>query len=769
MSVPLPLIAENEQTASSSMARWFRTRPWFLLLSAVTLIYALLAGLRTVSDYDLFWQMATGRWVIQHHSVFSTDVFSYTASGQPWIYPVGSGLLFYVAYLVGGYGLISWLGAIACVGTITLLLRRGSAATAALAIISVPAIAARTSPRADMFTVVIFAAFLSILWEQYEMGTAKLWLLPLLMMAWVNLHLGFVAGLALVCAYTALELIRLCDTSGRKATGKVLMAALPWLAATCFATLVNPWGWGIYRALFRQEAAMAVHAERITEWTRVSFTSATLEQALSIHDPASSAEWLLLLAAVAMVIAAWRRRWPKALLLAGSVWMAIQHVRFFALLACVVVIVGSALLAWALNTARAWIRDKRLNSIMAGGATAALILLVGLRSADLASNRYYFNGSEISSFGAGLSWWFPERAMTFIEHENLPAQVFNGYEAGGFVIWSLGEKYRDYIDGRAIPFGPELISRLQHVLQSPPDSPPWQHEADVYGINTVVLSLARYKGLKLVGAVLPQYCSSENWRPVFLDEVSAVFVRRLPETQTLIERFPVDCSTAPLPSAAHARNWGEEFNRWANAAAVFVALQRNQEAAAASAKALSIFSYSAPVWYVRGSTLLLTGHPREAEQSLLQSAALQVNASTWSELADLYRSQKRFPAAIDALERVAVISPDPAEALVQLGYTHLDAGDPKDALQAFDRAERALPAASGAAPLAALDNGRAVAWSMLGDLSRATSFAEKAVHLSPQTPDYWNQLGRLYTLQGRAADAASASERAAGLTSTRRP
>ena len=82
--------------------------------------------------------------------------------------PSGSGLLFYAAFLMGGYILISWLGAIACACTTALLLRRGWAVTAALAIIAVPALATRTAPRADLFTTVLFAAFLSILWEQYE-------------------------------------------------------------------------------------------------------------------------------------------------------------------------------------------------------------------------------------------------------------------------------------------------------------------------------------------------------------------------------------------------------------------------------------------------------------------------------------------------------------------------------------------------------------------------------------------------------------------------
>ncbi len=775
MDVSLEHIEKRERPVSLSVGGWLRARPWFILLATVALIYAMIAGLRTVSDFDIFWQMATGRWVAQHHRVFSTDVFSYTAQGQPWIYPVGSGLLFYIAYLVGGYSLISWLGTIACMCTIGLLLRRGSTITAALAVIAVPAIAARTSPRADMFTVVIFAAFLSILWEQYETGSARLWLLPLLMIAWVNLHLGFVAGLALVCAYVMLEAVRLLDAQQRQAATQILKTGLPWLALTLLATLVNPWGWGVYRALLRQEAAMSVHAQSITEWAKISFTSATLEQALSIHDPASSGEWLLLAAGVAAIVAAFHRRWPAAVLLAGAVWMAMRHARFFALLACVVVVVGGKVLSRALSAAHSWIyskdKDKRLTSIMAGAVAAALILLAGIRSTDLVSNRYYFNGNEISSFGAGLSWWFPERALSFIERESLPPQVFNGYENGGFILWKLGEKYRDYMDGRAIPFGRDLFSHLQQVLESSPTSPEWQHEADRYGINTVVFSLARYEGLKFVGDVFPQYCASENWRPVYLDEVSAVFVRLQPETEALIQRDPVNCATAPLPAAAQFRNSGEEFNRWANAAALLLTLGRNREAADASSKALSIFSDSAPVWYLRARAMLLTGHPREAEQSLLQSAALKVNVSTWSELADLYRGQRRFPEAIDALRRLVPISPNPPAILIVLGYTQLDAGHPKDALQAFDQAEPGIStgSADGDAALAAINSGRAVAFGMLGDVSRATTFEENAIRLAPQNPIYWSELAELYVQQGRTADAQRASQQAATITSRPSP
>src|SRR5271157_5224281 len=159
-----PVLPANLSTTDVAVATSTLGQRLFLVLAAIALVYALLAGLQTVYESDVFWQLATGRWVAQHHHIFSTDVFSYTAQGEPWIYPVGSGLVFYAAYLIGGYALISWIGAIACCGTVALLLRRASVVSAGIAIIAVPVIAMRTAPRADMFTVVLFAAFVSLLW-----------------------------------------------------------------------------------------------------------------------------------------------------------------------------------------------------------------------------------------------------------------------------------------------------------------------------------------------------------------------------------------------------------------------------------------------------------------------------------------------------------------------------------------------------------------------------------------------------------------------------
>jgi hypothetical protein len=210
------------------------------ILRLTAVAYSFVAGFRTLTEYDLGWQLATARWIVTHHQIPSTDVFSYTASGHPWIYPVGAGLIFYSLYLIGNYQLLSWFHASVSAATVAVLLRGGSAISAMLAILAIPLIAIRTRPRADMFTVILFATFLVLLWRQHRGRRVRLWALPLLMAAWVNLHLGFAAGLALIAAYVALEAAELPWSERRAAAMDRLRHAWPWLAATIAATVVNP-------------------------------------------------------------------------------------------------------------------------------------------------------------------------------------------------------------------------------------------------------------------------------------------------------------------------------------------------------------------------------------------------------------------------------------------------------------------------------------------------------------------------------------------------
>jgi tetratricopeptide (TPR) repeat protein len=781
-------------------SKTWRLSAW--LLAAIAVIYALLAGLHTLQDFDLWWQLAAGRWVAQHHQIFSTDIFSYTAHGAPWIYPVLSGIVFYLAYLVGGYAALSWMGAMACAGTIAILIRRGSVTSAALALIAVPLIANRTQPRAEMFTTILFAAFVSLLWRQYRSSERSerrqpIWLLPILMVTWVNLHLGFVAGLALCAAYVLCELLELPLAANRAAARIRLQRAWPWLGLTAVATLFNPWGVFIYRALARQQQAQTLHSTWVVEWENIRPTWTSLRQALDWRDPQSSFWWLLAIALICAGIALWRKRWGAAVLLLDSAYLTVQHVRFQALFACIAVVVGGSLLedAWLaarIKREKSASRAKRRNKtkVLAeqqnraawstGGLALLVALLAGLtavRSADLITNRYYLRSSQLSLFGTGLSWWFPQRAFDFVEREKLPANIFNGYALGGYLTWRLFPDYLDYIDGRAVPFGSQLFFQAYDLSVEPPDSPTWLREADTRNINTIVVSLARYDGI----ALFPQlraFCQNETWRPVYMDDVSAVFVRRTAQTAALVDRLQIDCDKVSFvppadlqasDSFSHliSRNRAELFNFSANSAEILYRLGRFQEATIQLDRSQSIFGDNANLHWMRGLLLEHAGRTSEAEAEFLASLKIEPNAETSTVLGLFYMSQKKYGDAAELFRRSAETSTRPHDMWMLLGQADLMMNQPHPALEALDKAEASSPFRDGGESLGANFNSmvatsRAKAWYQLGDLPRAVSYQEEAVKLAPNDSKLWLGLADLYKAQGRTAEAGQARLRAAG-------
>ncbi len=722
ISGPVGPGATSAMPAESQLARRL-----FLLLAAVAVLYAFVSGLRTVADPDLFWQLATGRWVAQHHHVFSTDVFSYTAAGQPWIYPVGGSLFFYGAYLLGGYILLSWIGAAVCVGTIALLLRKGTPVTAALTILAVPLVAKRCSPRAEIFTIILFAAFLSILWETYQTGHARLWLLPPLMLIWVNCHLGFVSGLALMVAFAGMDLLEmLYSGERRREAAQRLRRALPWFGAAALCTLANPWGWKIYEAVLRQNRAMAEHSMWIAEWGKVPLSRAALSQAFSPShgDPFY---FLLVVVVIATLLSLLQRQLGPAILMACATYPGVQHVRMDSLSACVIVVVAGSILYTTILRMAARILSMRARLVFATAAAALFVILGVVRSADAMK----IHEMALSSYGAGPSWWFPERASEFIQRENVPGEIFNTYIQGGYITWTLGPGRRDYLDGRAIPFGSQAFLHQAELMQSSPDSEIWRAEADRYNINAVILPLNRFES---VLGDLKRFCNSTQWRPVYLDETAAVFVRRKPATEELIRRANVDCATTPLPGTGTNASAAIRFNRWADTASVLAALGRNTEALSAAGQAEQALPNSSFVPWIRGNIYFMMGLRAAAEREYLKSIAIEPDVPlVWFSLAAVYKHEGRISETIEAQRKAIELStmPQPAE-LVKLARLYLDSQRPKAALDRFNEAERVaspdLRAATGAYSLSfEVDQGRAEAWKALGDPKQAAVFDQKAV------------------------------------------
>jgi hypothetical protein len=692
---------------------------------AIALIYALFAGLRTVGDPDIGWQLATGRWIIQHRAIPYTDILSYTASGQEWVYPVLSQVIFYWLYLLGGYSLLSWFSAAACVGTTALVLGSNTI-TRCLALVAVPLIAERTAPRAELFTELLFAAFVSILWHYHRSGRGPLWSLPPLMFLWVNLHLGFVSGLGMCAAYIFLELGDALVAERRPSALSRLRNAAPWLIATFVATLLNPWGPRNYVGMVR---VLPVHSSAwVAELMSVPVTLSTIAQAFAWRDPRSAFWWLIFAVIVAMLVSVCQRRVAPAVLFGISLYLVIHAIRFKGPFAIIAVVIGGSILADGIESAwvrRVWQRvqlaasESRLVPVMLV-SMIALTAFAGVRVWDLVTNRYYLRTSfEYSIFGPGVSWWYPEDAAAFVKRERLPGNVFNDYNSGGFVAWRLSPEYPDYIDGRGNPFGAGLFFRSQELLGESLDSPQWEQEATSRDINTILVSLDLDMGRGLPN--LDQFCQSRAWRPVFLDTQAAVFVRVRPETAGLLSRLQLDCENVQFdtpPPAIGIRGKAEQFNYYRNSAAILIVLGRNSEAQHQLALAKGIFSGSSDLHYLQGLASLYTGQTTDAEKELRTSLSIEPSDQTSRALAGLYRQQGRYPEAVTILGRAAEYSVRPYRLYLELGLAELEMGMPAQALIAFDKAEKQSPFIGEADPLgtefnALLAEGRANAWRRL--------------------------------------------------------
>lgn len=688
----------NRMIPESGNPRGITQRYAAATVAVVALVYALFAGLRTVGDMDLGWQMATGRWIIQHRAIPHTDVLSYTGAGQQWIYPVLSQILFYLLHLLGGYSLLSWVSAAACVGTTALLLRRNTI-TNCLAVVAVPLIAARTAPRAELFTAVLFAFYVSVLWNYHKSGRGPLWSLPLYMFLWVNLHQGFISGLGMCAAYVFVEFESTLHAGQRPAALSRLRAASPWLLATLGATLLNPWGAWNYVGMAQ---LIPFHSNKwIAELMSVPLTAGTAEQAFAWRDPRSALLWLIVAIVIALLFSASQRRFAPAILLGASLYLVIHAERFKGPFATVAVVIGGSILADSIGVG--WVEQLRDRVNTATRklfplpavwiCVIAVLAFAGVRIADLVTNRFYLRTPfQFSSFGPGESAWYPEDAAAFVKHERLPGNVFNEYNTGGFLAWRLLPEYPDYIDGRGNPFGEKLFLHSQELLGESLDSPEWQQEASARNINTILISLDLDLGAGLSN--LDKFCQSREWRPVFLDTRGAVFVRASPETAGIIERLQVDCRNVRFdrpPSADGIRGRAEQFNYYRDASAILIVLGRNDDALHELESAERIFDENGSLHYLKGLALVQKGFSVDAERELQRSLSIEPYDAASRLLAGLYRQQGRYPEAITVLRRATEHSTQPYQLYLGMGLVELDAGQPREALASFDLAEKESP------------------------------------------------------------------------------
>ena len=512
--------------------RW--TQGWLVWFAGVFL-YAL----RPIESFDTFWQLQSGKYIWQTCQFLYRDTFSLAADAfrleHCWLHD----LILYGVYSAGGYLLLGLLKplVIALCGTLLLRagLRRGAEPLTTLPVL-VLCLAASVDSwllRPQLWTFLFGILYLVLLYRGRRHGWRSwLWLVPL-MVAWANLHAACILGFALIAAFWVGELWRAWrgDATWR-GLGQLTLCGL----LTFGAAFLNPYG---YRIPLGQ---LLGHLNQVKVLTGSAPTGMAGNMEW-LPPTLGQVPWFYVVMALWALTVVWRlaqRRLDAAELcyFLGFSYMGfsqIRHTTLVALLAgfflplAVHQVLERLPALLAMRGWRSWLPGLALLAVVVGTTAAQGRLGVGLRADQC-----------------------PVAATDFLQQQRPPANLYNAYDWGGYLMWRLFPTYRVFVDGRSdSPKYFDASTRIENGL------PGWQADLDQADVNTLVTRTCFYDSGG-PQALIDNLVRSPSWTLVFQDEVAVVFVRNNAETRALRSRFGMPSRLAYRTMLAEARRLQRE-------------------------------------------------------------------------------------------------------------------------------------------------------------------------------------------------------------------
>ena len=500
-------------------------RPWWALDAKSVLVIALFVALfamaaRETADPDLWWHLSTGRYIAETGRIPRQDVFSYTVPDHRWItHEWLAERMSFGLYRLGGLPLLL-LGTSALVtatfGLVYLQCEARPHAAVFLVLLGALVSAVTWGPRPQMWTMAGLALW-GLLLDRWRSGRRwVLWLYPLTTALWVNLHSGFLLGLAYLGAAIAGELAAHVfhhKTPRTLSLRQVRDLGLA-LGASVGAALLNPNGAKILTYPFETLGSQAMQ-RYIQEWASPDF-----------HRPAYWPLALLLIGGAAVSALSRRKRSLTDVgLFCGFGLAALHAARHVPLFAVVAVPIVTRYLGppsvprrprsdvqttggrqedappqspsdrpRSAAGGRLWIVLNWLLVVLLLAGGAARVVRVLAQNRDVKARHY------------------PVAALAYLEAQGLSAaRIYNSYNWGGYLTW---RRIPVYIDGRADVYGDAFMDQYVRAFQVRGD---WRAPLDDYDVEVVLIERESSLATLLHESV--------EWARVYQDDLAVVFVR----------------------------------------------------------------------------------------------------------------------------------------------------------------------------------------------------------------------------------------------------
>jgi hypothetical protein len=491
-TAPAPVSVELSPEPRSVFVLW--------VLAALLTFWSF--GFTTMMGSDLWWHLASGRWIWETRTLNFKDPWSFTHHGQPWMsHEWLSDVIFQAWSSVYGMATLvwwKWSVIVAAFVMIFLVLRKLSGSSLCAYLASLLAIAVGApffDMRPQLYSVLGFAVLLRLA----MVPSRARWLLPIVFFLWVNLHGGFFFGLLTLT--TILAVARLAGQSPRN--------ALPIWLACLVACLASPSGPDAY--VFPLHYALNPHSPylRVGEWIP-PWEAGGIRSAL--YFPTIG---LFAVSATATFLTGLHRKHPRLTftsmaLACLTLAMSLKSRRFIPLFG----IAQSLVLAPVLAELTARLGQRLAQSRWRGrawrlGLPLAAIALGAwwLLPYPLSSRAFLYLTSQDS---------FPVEALNVTEANQVSGKVFNFYEWGGYVDLRTNGRLQVFIDGRAdTVFSDQTYRRYTHVLNMAKD---WKQIVDDSGADYFLWPKRHRRHIDVLR-------DSGQWRTLYSDHVAVLLVR----------------------------------------------------------------------------------------------------------------------------------------------------------------------------------------------------------------------------------------------------
>lgn len=491
------------------------------LFVVIFLHLALNIGNRLLDDGDTGYHIRAGERILETRSVPTQDDFSFRSpplewTAHEWLSEVVMALVHRFTGLTGVVLFFIFLISLTYAWLFRFVRFYGRDMFADLVIVLLVIVCSQVHWLARPH---VFSLPLMILWyyilDLFEYKEKNLlFALPFLMLVWVNLHGGFVVGLALIGIYLFANLWRYMSSATEHKPGvhrKIRFLGITLLA--CFlVSMVNPQG---YRALLfpfklTSNTYLMDHVDE--------FLSPNFHENIFFRYFLVFAFGILILSRTGLNVI----EWSLVLLFFSMSLYSKRYIPLFGIFVAPILskqageLVGSAGDGKIVNAIRG--SSGRVASIDEGSRGYVWpVLAVSLTLLFAGAGRIHFQFDPKKK---------PVSAVEFIQREHLKGNMFNNDEFGDYVIYSAYPRYKVFIDGRGDMYGEENFKEYFEVASF---APSMESILRKYDINWIFFES---------DSVLSRYLVRDrNWHLIYSDGVANIFIRNIPENRDVVGRY----------------------------------------------------------------------------------------------------------------------------------------------------------------------------------------------------------------------------------------